>query len=104
MIERYKGWVGNAEELVSVIGALAPSYVPGEEPPGLRVVRDWRSKGIFSQPKQKPFGYRQVLEGVAAFWWFSKKGWQSKVISENLAALQNADLADFIKRMNADSG
>ncbi len=102
MVETYKGWSGNAEELARAIAALSPVYVPGVEAQSLRVVRDWRNKGIFSQPKQKPFGYRQVLEGVAALWWFSKKGWQSKVIVETLSALQDADLVDFIKRMDLD--
>jgi hypothetical protein len=104
MLEGYKGWLGTAEELVSIIAMLAATYVPGEEPPTLRVVRDWRSKGILSQPKQKPFGYRQVLEGIAAFWWFSKKGWQSRVIVETLSGLQDTDLAAFVKRMNIDGG
>ena len=101
-MQRYKGWIGSAEELTPIIETLGRVYVPGEQPPSLRVIRDWRAKGIFSQLKQKPFGYRQILEGVAAFWWISKKGWQSKVICENLAALDDAELLEFIKRMNSD--
>jgi len=104
MIERYKGWIGDAGDLASVLASLAETFVPGQEPPNLRVVRDWRAKGIFSQPKRKPFGYRQVLEGIAAFWWISKRGWQSKVIVESMAALQDSDLLDFIRRMNVDGG
>src|ERR1043166_7536577 len=102
MIESYKVLVGDAEDLASVLASIADMYVPGEEPPNLRVLRDWRNKGIFSQPKRKPFGYRQVLEGIAAFWWISKRGWQTKVIVESMAALQDADLVDFIGRMNVD--
>jgi len=93
--ENVRDWEGTADGLTEELRRKIDALGLPVEPPNVRTVRSWRSKHLFSQAKGKNFGFRQILEGLAAAL-FLKKGWTLKAIAEVLPSLDDLALEQQI--------
>ena len=71
-VAKLEGWSGDANELVRLAGEIlaARGLADAASEPTVRLVRDYAQRGIVSraerQGKEAIYGYRQLLELVAA--------------------------------------
>jgi len=89
--ENLRQWQGTAEVFTKEIDRQINQLGLSVESPEVRTIRLWRSKQLLSQPKGKPFGFRQILEALAIAL-LSKKGWTLAAIGQVLPTFPDLEL------------
>jgi hypothetical protein len=101
------GWSGDVSELARVAGEIlaARGLTDSSTEPNVRLIRDYAQRGIVSraerQGKEAIYGYRQLLEFVAARVLVAD-GWPLAKIAEQLALIGDAELRSLISGVPAD--
>jgi len=100
-LSKWEGWSGDVIELARVAGEIlaALGLVDATEP-NVRVIRDYAQRGIVSraerQGKEAIYGYRQLLELVAARVLVTD-GWPLAKITQHFALTGEAELRGLIE-------
>jgi hypothetical protein len=100
-LAEFEGWTGDVSELARLAGEiLAARGLVGHYPePNVRVIRDYAQRGIVSraerQGKEAIYGYRQLLEFVAARA-LAADGWPLAKVAEHFAHIADAELRNLI--------
>src|SRR5262245_45122322 len=96
-----EGWTGDVTELARLAGEIlaARGLADASTEPTVRVIRDYAQRGIVSraerQGKEAIYGYRQLLEFVAARVLVGD-GWPLAKIAEHFAHIADSELRDLI--------
>jgi hypothetical protein len=99
-------WTGDVSELARLAGEVLAScgFADASAEPNVRLIRDYAQRGIVSraerQGKEAIYGYRQLLEFVAARVLVAD-GWPLAKIAEHFAHMADAKLRSLI---SADQG
>jgi hypothetical protein len=100
-LSKFESWSGDASELARVAGEIlaARGHADASSGPNVRVLRDYAQRGIVSraerQGKEAIYGYRQLLEFVAARLLVAD-GWPLAKIAEHFAHIADAELQRLI--------
>src|SRR5262245_48197233 len=100
-ITKYETWSGDADELADLAGEIlgALGLVDASSEPNARLIRDYAQRCIVSraerQGKEAIYGYRQLLEFVAARVLIAD-GWPLAKIAEQFAHIADSELRDLI--------
>jgi hypothetical protein len=100
-LAQFEGWTGDVSELARLAGEIlaARGLADASNEPTVRVVRDYAQRGIVSRPerqgKEAIYGYRQLLEFVAARVLVAD-GWPLAKIAEHFAHIADAELHSLI--------
>lgn len=90
-IDVLRDWEGTAEGLADKLEHVIARGELAVEPPTVRTVRLWRTKGLVTRSPSGRFGYRQVLEALAVGLLLRRR-WTSTVIADLLPTLEDATL------------
>ena len=108
-LAEFEGWTGDVGELARLAGEIlaARGLVDASTEPNVRVIRDYAQRGIVSraerQGKEAIYGYRQLLEFVAARVLVAD-GWPLAKIAEHLAHIADTELRNLISGDRARGG
>jgi hypothetical protein len=100
-LEKLEGWSGEVDELARLAGTIlaARGLADSTTEPNVRLIRDYAQRGIISraerQGKEAIYGYRQLLELVAARSLVAD-GWPLAKIAEQFAVTGEADLRSLV--------
>jgi hypothetical protein len=100
-LAKFEGWTGDVSELARLAGEILAvrGLVDASTEPTVRVIRDYAQRGIVSraerQGKEAIYGYRQLLEFVAARVLVAD-GWPLAKIAEHFAHIPVAELHNLI--------
>jgi hypothetical protein len=100
-LAEFEGWTGDVSELARLAGEIlaARGLADASTEPTVRVIRDYAQRGIVSragrQGKEAIYGYRQLLEFVAARVLVAD-GWPLAKIAEHFAHIAGAELRNLI--------
>jgi len=100
-LENMASWSGDVDDLAQVAGSILAARGIGEgaAEPNVRLIRDYAQRGIVSpaerQGKEAIYGYRQLLELVAARALVAD-GWPLAKIAEQFAVMGDADLLGLV--------
>jgi hypothetical protein len=100
-LTQFENWSGDVSELARVAGEILASFgfADASAEPNVRVIRDYAQRGIVSRPerqgKEAMYGYRQLLEFVAARVLVTD-GWPLAKIAEQFAHIADAELRNLI--------
>lgn len=100
-LEKLEGWSGEVDELARLAGTIlaARGLADSTTEPNVRLIRDYAQRGIISraerQGKEAIYGYRQLLELVAALSLVAD-GWPLAKIAEQFAVTGEADLRSLV--------
>jgi hypothetical protein len=100
-VAEFEGWTGDVSELARLAGEIlaARGLADASTEPTVRVIRDYAQRGIVSraerQGKEAIYGYRQLLEFVAARVLVAD-GWPLAKIAEHFAHIADAELRNLI--------
>jgi hypothetical protein len=100
-LTQFEDWSGDVSELARVASETlaACGLVDASSEPNARVIRDYAQRGIVSraerQGKEAIYGYRQLLEFVAARVLVAD-GWPLAKIAEQFAHIADAELRNLI--------
>jgi hypothetical protein len=104
-ITKYESWSGDADELADLAGEIlaARGLSDTSSEPNARLIRDYAQRGIVSraerQGKEAIYGYRQLLEFVAARVLIADC-WPLAKIAEQFARISDAELRNLIPGEN----
>jgi hypothetical protein len=96
-----ESWSGDASELARLAGEILSARGLGDfsSEPNVRLIRDYAQRGIVSRAerhgKEAIYGYRQLLEFVAARE-LAADGWPLAKIAEHFAHIADAELRNLI--------
>jgi REase associating with pPIWI_RE len=90
-IDAFREWEGTAEDLAETLEGVVAQLGLAVEPPTVRTIRLWRTKGLVTRSASGRFGIRQVLESLATAL-LLRRGWTSMVIADLLPTLDGAAL------------
>src|SRR5215510_14524143 len=96
-----EGWTGDVTDLARLAGEIlaARGLADASAEPNVRVIRDYAQRGIVSraerQGKEAIYGYRQLLELVAARVLVAD-GWPLAKIAEHFAHIADSELRNLI--------
>lgn len=93
--ENVRDWQGTAKVLIQELERKSADLKLSLEPPNVRKIRTWRSKGIFSHSKGENFKFRQILEGLETLL-LLKQGWTLNAIADILPSFDNKTLEQEI--------
>jgi hypothetical protein len=100
-LAEFVSWTGDVSELARLAGEIlaARGLADASTEPTVRVIRDYAQRGIVSraerQGKEAIYGYRQLLEFVAARVLVAD-GWPLAKIAEHFAHIADAELHSLI--------
>jgi hypothetical protein len=100
-LAEFESWTGDVSELTRLAGEILATrgLVDASTEPTVRVIRDYAQRGIVSragrQGKEAIYGYRQLLEFVAARVLVAD-GWPLAKIAEHFAHIPIAELRNLI--------
>jgi hypothetical protein len=100
-LAKFGRWSGDASDLARLAGEIlaARGHADASSGPNVRVLRDYAQRGIVSraerQGKEAIYGYRQLLEFVAARLLVAD-GWPLAKIAEHFAHIADAELHHLI--------
>jgi hypothetical protein len=98
-LNELEGWTGDLAEFASVAGKILAARGHASTEPNVRVIRDYSQRGIVTraerQGREAIYGYRQLLEFVAARVLVAD-GWPLAKIAEHFAHIGNAELRNLI--------
>jgi hypothetical protein len=100
-LAEFESWTGDVGELARLAGEIlaARGLVDGTAEPNVRLIRDYAQRGIVSraerQGKEAIYGYRQLLEFVAARVLVAD-GWPLAKIAEHFAHIADAELRSLV--------
>jgi hypothetical protein len=100
-LEKLEGWSGDVDELARQACTIlaARGLADSTTEPNVRLIRDYAQRGIISraerQGKEAIYGYRQLLELVAALSLVAD-GWPLAKIAEQFAVTGEADLRSLV--------
>ena len=100
-LAEFEGWSGDVNELARLAGEIlaARGLADASSEPTVRLIRDYAQRGIVSraerQGKEAIYGYRQLLEFVAARVLVAD-GWPLAKIAEHFAHIAEAELRSLI--------
>jgi hypothetical protein len=100
-LAKFESWSGDAIHLVQLAGEIfaARGVADASSGPNVRVLRDYAQRGIVSRAerhgKEAIYGYRQLLEFVAARLLVAD-GWPLAKIAEHFAHIADAELHHLI--------
>ena len=100
-LAEFEGWTGDVSELARLAGEIlaARGLADASTEPTVRVIRDYAQRGIVSraerQGKEAIYGYRQLLEFVAARVLVAD-GWPLAKIAEHFAHIADTELRNLI--------
>jgi hypothetical protein len=100
-LAEFEDWTGDVSELARLSGGIlaARGLVDASTEPNVRVIRDYAQRGIVSraerQGKEAIYGYRQLLEFVAARVLVAD-GWPLAKIAEHFAHIADTELRYLI--------
>jgi hypothetical protein len=100
-LRNFESWTGDVGELARLAGDIlaARGLVDASTEPTVRVIRDYAQRGIVSraerQGKEAIYGYRQLLEFVAARVLVAD-GWPLAKIAEHFAHIADTELRTLI--------
>jgi hypothetical protein len=104
-LREFESWTGDVSELARLAGEFlnARALVDASTEPNVRVIRDYGQRGIVSraerQGKEAIYGYRQLLEFVAARVLVAD-GWPLAKIAEHFAHIPDAELRNLDHRIS----
>jgi hypothetical protein len=100
-LAEFVSWAGDVSELARLAGEIlaARGLADASNEPTVRVVRDYAQRGIVSRPdrqgKEAIYGYRQLLEFIAARVLVAD-GWPLAKIAEHFAHIADAELHNLV--------
>jgi hypothetical protein len=100
-LAEFVSWTGDVSELARLAGEIlaARGLADASNEPTVRVVRDYAQRGIVSRPqrqgKEAIYGYRQLLEFIAARVLVAD-GWPLAKIAEHFAHIADTELRTLI--------
>ena len=100
-LAQFESWSGDASELARLAGEILSARGLGDvsSEPNVRLIRDYAQRGIVSRAerhgKEAIYGYRQLLEFVAARELVAD-GWPLAKIAEHFAHIADAELRNLI--------
>src|SRR5262245_2454718 len=100
-LAEFESWAGDVSELARLAGEILTTrgLVDAATEPNVRVIRDYAQRGIVSraerQGKEAIYGYRQLLEFVAARVLVAD-GWPLAKIAEHFAHIADSELRNLI--------
>jgi len=102
-LDTVRDWEGTAENLAAELQRGTIGLELPVEPPSVRTVRLWRLKRLLSNSRGAPFGFRQILEGLAISVLLGR-GWSLVAIADLLPTLDHAALeARLISEGNSEA-
>lgn len=100
-LEDMTGWTGDVDELAQTASSILSTRAIFESTiePNVRLIRDYAQRGILSRPerqgKEAVYGYRQLLELVAARTLVAD-GWPLSKIAEQFVLMEDPELLSLV--------
>ena len=100
-LQQYTQWSGSQDELVAAVIEFEQAHFGAAiKPPNKRTATFYRSKDIIEPAVGKKFEFRHLLQFLLARK-LSREGWTIKQLSQTIAALNTAELCDYLDNTDA---